>query len=65
MSNSVNSRQLNGDGLQEQCVADSNSKSSGVSKRKHLLIEDITDNTLTAKVPYILDHEDYCPKIAK
>ena len=65
MSNSANSRQLNVDGHQEQCVADTNSEYSGVPKRKHLLIEDITDNTLTAKVPHILDHEDYRPKIAK
>ena len=63
LSTSVNLRQSNADDHQEQCVDDTNSECSGVSKRKHLLIEDITDTVLSAKVPYLLDHqEDYSPK---
>lgn len=63
LSTSVNLRQSNADDHQEQCVDDTNSECSGVSKRKHLLIEDITDTILSAKVPYLLDHkEDYSPK---
>ena len=66
LSNSVNLQQSNLDGHQVDCVAHTKSECSGASKRKHLLIEDITDTSLRAKVPFLLDHnEDYSPKKSK
>ena len=67
LSHSVNLRQSNLDGHQAHSIDENNSECSGASKRKHhLLIEDITDTSLSAKVPYLLDHNvDYSSKNKK
>merc|ERR1712113_1348892 len=57
-SNAVNLPQSNLDVDENQYIPDNHNEHSGISKRKHPLIEDITENISCSKTPCLLNHNE-------